>query len=110
MDAMDGASHEVHAALTAHFALLRRPRRDSDAIDTEFVPPVIERYGLIPEQARMVLLPGDAKVWITPGSKGAALTRQAIPAHGRGSHFSRVDRICLHGLWDLSEDLDGSGP
>jgi hypothetical protein len=107
MNAMDGAPHEVHAALTAHFALLRRPRRDSDATDKEFVPPLIERYGLIPQQARVVLLPGHAKVWITPGSKGAALTREAISAHGRGSHFGSVDRICAHGLWGLTENLDG---
>jgi hypothetical protein len=33
MDAMGDAPYEVHAALTAHFALLRRPRRDSDATD-----------------------------------------------------------------------------
>ena len=107
MDAMDGALPAIHPALTAHFALLRRPRRDSDATDKVFVPPAIERYGLIPQQARMVLLPGHAKIWITPGSNGAALTQEAIPAHGRGSHYSTVDRMCAHGLWGLTENLDG---
>jgi hypothetical protein len=72
-----------------------------------FPPPVLERYGLLPSHVRMVELAGLARVWLTPGSRGAALSRERIPAHGRGSSFGEVEAVCAHGRWGLTEDLQG---
>jgi hypothetical protein len=53
----------------------------------------------------MIPMSSTTRLWITPGSKGAALSMERIPTHGRGSWFAAVES-CSRGIWDLTESLD----
>ncbi len=98
----------VHPLLTAHFLVFRRAQTASDIEDPpRLVPPTIERFGLLPEQVRFVPVSSGARVWVTPGSRGLALSKEKVPARGRGTHFASVDAAVCHGVWGLTEDLEG---
>jgi len=108
MDGSDKEQDAIHHLLTAHFSVFRRLQDDEDVADQmPLPPPVLQRYGLVPSQVRMVELAGAARVWLTPCCRGAALSRENIPAHGRGSSFGSVEAVCSRGLWGLTEDLQG---
>jgi hypothetical protein len=55
----------------------------------------------------MIPFSSTATLWITPGSKGAALSMQRAPPHGRASWFAQVDAIYSRGLWGVLESPDG---
>ncbi len=98
----------IHRSLIRHFAVLRRPQNDRDVTDIRLPPEHLARFGLLPGQTRMVELPGAARVWIVPGSLGAFLAWEKVPALGRAGTVASVGRICIHGLWGLSEDPGGN--
>jgi hypothetical protein len=110
MDGQTGnpAKHgAVHPLLTGHFSVFRRAQSESEVEDPpRLVPPIIERYGLLPEQVRFVPASSTARVWITPGSRGLALSQENVPAHGRGMHCASVEAACSRGVWGLAEDLE----
>lgn len=84
----------VDPLLVDRFSVLRRPQTQRDREDQPgFVPPVIERYGLQLAEVRMIPLWSTATLWITPGSKGAALSMQRTPARGRASWFAQSDLL-----------------
>lgn len=88
--------------------MFRRAQNEGDVEDPpRLVPPVIERYGLLPEQVRCVPASSTARVWLTPGSVGLALSQENVPAHGRGTHFASAESACSRGAWGLAEDLEG---
>jgi hypothetical protein len=98
----------VHPLLTAHFAVFRRAQTERDLEDQiDFVPPILERYGLVPSQARLVPMSSGKRVWVTPGMRGAALSEESVAARGRGSWFGSAESVASRGLWGLSEDLEG---
>jgi hypothetical protein len=98
----------VDPRLVECFPALRRPQTQRDLEhQPEFVPPVAERYGLLPAEVRMIPLSSTATLWITPGSKGAALSIQRTPARGRASWFAEAGSICSRGLWGVLESPDG---
>jgi len=98
----------VHPLLTGHFSVFRRAQNERDVEDPpRLVPPVIERYGLLPEQVRFVSWSSTARVWVTPGSHGLALSQENVPAHGRGTHFASAESACSRGAWGMAEDLEG---
>ena len=98
----------VHPLLTAHFSVFRRAQNESDVEDSpRLVPLVIERQGLLPEQVRFVPASSTARVWITPGSRGLALSQENVPAYGRRLHCASAEAACSHGVWGPAEDLEG---
>jgi hypothetical protein len=101
-------SGSVHPLLTAHFSVFRRAQNEGDVEDPpRLVPPVIKRYGLLPEQVRFVSWSSTASVWLTPGSHGLALSQENVPARGRGTHFASAESACSRGAWGMAEDLEG---
>jgi hypothetical protein len=98
----------VDPRLLDRFSILRRAQTQRDRQDQhEFVPRVVDRYGLVPAEGRVISLSTAATLWITPGSTGAALSMQRTPARGRGSWFGLTESICSGGLWGLMESLEG---
>jgi hypothetical protein len=98
----------VDPRLVECFSALRRPQTQRDLEhQPEFVSPVAERYGLLPVEVRKIPLSSTATLWITPGSKGAALSMQRKPVRGRASWFAEAESICSRGLWGLLESPDG---
>jgi len=55
----------------------------------------------------MIPVSSTATLWITPGSKGAALSMQRTPPHGRASWFAQAKAICSRGLWGVLESPGG---
>ena len=106
-DAEDIDPRGVDPLLVDHLSVLRRAQTQRDREDQPgFVPPVVEQYGLLLAEVRMIPLSRTATLWITPGSRGAALSIQRTPAHGRASWFARPESICSRGLWGVLESPD----
>ena len=98
----------VNPLLVDGFSVLRRAKTQRDREDQPgFVPPVVERFGLLLAEVRMIPVSSTATLWITPGSKGAALSMQRTPANGRASWFAQAEAICSRGLWGVLESPDG---
>jgi hypothetical protein len=103
----DAADRDVvHPLLTANFEIFRRAQTERELEDQiDFVPPIIQRYGPVSSQARVTLAASGETVWVTPGTRGAGLSRMSV--RGRGSCFAPVESVASRGLWGLNEDLGG---
>lgn len=71
------------------------------------MPRVIERFGLLLADVRMIPFSSAATRRITPGSEGVALSMRRTPPHGRASWFAEVEAIYSRGLWGVLESPDG---
>jgi hypothetical protein len=103
----------IHDALLASFEVFRRPQNAED-LEDGVAPsePVRERFGLLPEQVRRVVVSRSQRVWATPGARGAALSCRS-PVRGRDGGFSTgswsgpVEPVARRGLLGWTVSLEG---
>lgn len=112
---MGGGDHgpgarAIHPELVAHFAVFRRSQSDRDlADDVTPGPPATERFGLLPSQVRLVSVSSWHKAWVTPGTRGAALSRRSEDRDGgysTGTWSGPAESVASRGLSGWSESLE----
>lgn len=100
-----------HPDLLLHFGVFRRPQDAADLEDGVAPgPPATARFGLLHSQVRRVSVSGSLLAWVTPGVRGAALSKRSLDrdgAYSTATWSGRVESVGMRGLFGWSVSLEG---
>lgn len=109
----DAAGVVPHPDLVAHFAVFRRPQDPAD-LEDGVAPglPATARFGLLHSHVKRVSVSSSLRAWVTPGVRGAALSKRSLDRDGQYSTASwsgPAELVGTRGLlgWSVSlEDVE----